>query len=59
MTSKRHKSVLDNGDVKDLLRAEIEMAEGQAAFARKSGLQRVNLNKIVQGKRPLNEADYY
>jgi len=43
MTSKRYKPgyipVLENGDVKELLRAEIELAGGQTAFARKFGVR--------------------
>ena len=55
MTSKRYSPLLENGDVKKLLRTEIEMAGGQAAFSRKHRVSRVTLNKIMQGKRTLTK----
>jgi hypothetical protein len=55
MTSKRYSPLLENGDVKKLLRTEIEMAGGQAAFSRKHRVSRVTLNKIMQGKRTLKK----
>jgi DNA-binding phage protein len=42
-------SFLDDDDVVRLLRAEVELAGGQAVFARKAGLNRSNLNKILNG----------
>jgi plasmid maintenance system antidote protein VapI len=55
MIRKRHSPVLDNGDVKELLRAEIEGAGGQTAFSKKFGVPRVTLNKILHGKRGLTK----
>jgi plasmid maintenance system antidote protein VapI len=55
MTRKRHSPVLDNGDVKELLRGEIESAGGQTAFSKKFGVPRVTLNKILHGKRGLTK----
>ena len=55
MTRKRHSPVLDSGDVRELLRAEIESAGGQTAFSKKFGVPRVTLNKILHGKRGLTK----
>jgi len=55
MVRKRYESLLESGEVRNLLRAEIEKAGGQAAFARNSGLSRVNLNKILRGKRAVTK----
>jgi hypothetical protein len=55
MPSKLYSLVFENGDVKKLLGAEIEMAGGQAAFSRKHRVSRVTLNKIVQRKRTLTK----
>ena len=54
MTRKHYRSVLESGDVK-MLRAEIEMAGGQATFSRQHRVSRVTLNKIMQGKRTLTK----
>jgi hypothetical protein len=56
MTGRRYGPVLESRDVKKLLRAEIEMAGGQAAFSRKHRVSRVTLNKIVQDERPLTKS---
>jgi plasmid maintenance system antidote protein VapI len=55
MPRKRHSPVLDNGDVKELLRSEIESAGGQTAFAKKFEVPRVTLSKILHGKRGLTK----
>ncbi|MGN6748424.1 MAG: hypothetical protein ACTHJS_07500 [Xanthobacteraceae bacterium] len=55
MTRKLYNPILDDGDVTDLLRAEIENAGGQTAFSRKFGVPRVTLNKILHGKRGLTK----
>jgi DNA-binding phage protein len=42
-------AIYDDDDVVRLLRAEVERVGGQTAFARKCGLSRANLNKILHG----------
>jgi DNA-binding transcriptional regulator YdaS (Cro superfamily) len=46
--------VLDADAVRSLLRVAIELEGGQGAFARRHGLQRSNLNGILNGKRPVS-----
>jgi hypothetical protein len=44
-------SFLDDDDVVRLLRIEVEAAGSQSAFAKKHGLGRVSINKILTGAR--------
>ena len=43
--------ILDDKDVRLLLRAAIEQAGSISAFARRHGLERSQLNKMLNGKR--------
>jgi hypothetical protein len=45
------KGILDINDVVALLRVEILRAGGQCAFARKTGVDRTSLNKVLNGDR--------
>jgi DNA-binding phage protein len=47
------KHFLDENDVLRLLREEVDRAGGQSAWARRSGIDRVYLNRVLNGKRPL------
>jgi DNA-binding phage protein len=49
----RAKRLLDEKDVLQLLNEVIDRAGGQSAWARRTGVNRVNLNKVLNGKRPL------
>jgi DNA-binding phage protein len=42
--------ILDVEDVVRLLRSEVKRAGGQAAWASKSGLNRIVVNKVLNGK---------
>ena len=44
--------LLEARDIRRLLRTEVAEAGGQSAWARKKGIQRSILNKVMQGKRP-------
>ena len=44
--------VLDDKDVVRLLRLEVERARGQSAWARREGIDRTLLNRILNGQRP-------
>jgi DNA-binding phage protein len=50
------KRLLDEKDALRLLYKEIDRAGGQSAWARRSGINRVNLNKMLNGKRPLSSS---
>ena len=45
--------LLDEKDVLRLLREDVDKAGGQSAWARQTGVDRVHLNKVLRGKRPL------
>jgi len=45
--------LLDEKDVLRLLREDVDKAGGQSAWARQTGVNRVHLNKVLKGKRPL------
>jgi DNA-binding transcriptional regulator YdaS (Cro superfamily) len=45
--------LLDESDVLRLLREDVDRAGGQSAWARRSGIDRVYLNRVLNGKRPL------
>ena len=45
--------LLDEKDVLRLLREDVDKAGGQSAWARQAGVNRVHLNKVLRGKRPL------
>jgi DNA-binding phage protein len=42
--------ILDAEDVVRLLRSEVKRAGGQAAWASKTGLNRIVINKVLNGK---------
>jgi hypothetical protein len=46
--------LLDESDVLRLLREDVESAGGQSAWARRWGIDRVHLNKVLNGERPLS-----
>ena len=46
--------LLDESDVLRLLREDVDRAGGQSAWARRSGIDRVHLNKVLNGERPLS-----
>jgi predicted RNase H-like nuclease (RuvC/YqgF family) len=48
-----HALILDDKDVIHLLRAAVEREGGQSPFARRHRIDRVTLNRILKGKRPL------
>ena len=47
--------VFDNDEVVRLLRAAVEREGSQVAFAGRHGLDRVHLNMILKGKKPVTE----
>ena len=48
------KRLLDEKDVLQLLSEVVDRAGGQSAWARQTGVDRVYLNKVLRGKRPLS-----
>jgi DNA-binding phage protein len=44
--------VLDDKDVVRLLRSEVERAGGQSAWARREGIDRTLLNRVLNGQEP-------
>jgi DNA-binding phage protein len=46
------KHLLDESDVLRLLREDVERAGGQSAWARRSGIDRGHLNRVLNGRRP-------
>ena len=44
--------ILEAKDVVRLLRSEVSRAGGQAAWASKAGLNRIVVNKVLNGKTP-------
>jgi hypothetical protein len=48
--------ILELDDVISLLRSEVERAGNQEAWARKAGVHRAYLNKVLNGHRPPNKA---
>ena len=51
----RHALTFDDDEVVQLLRAAVEREGSQVAFARRHGLDRVHLNMILKGKKPVTE----
>jgi DNA-binding phage protein len=51
---RRAKCLLDEKDVLQLLNEVIDRAGGQSAWAKRTGVDRVGLNKVLRGRRPLN-----
>jgi hypothetical protein len=49
-----HALVFNEDDVVRLLRAAVEREGGQSAFARSHGVDRVLVNGILKGKRPVS-----
>jgi DNA-binding phage protein len=45
-------SFLDLKDVICLLRSEVERAGGQTAWARKTGIDRVTINRVLNDRKP-------
>jgi hypothetical protein len=52
----RHALVFDEDDIVHLLRAAVEREGGQTAFAKRHGVDRVLVNMILNGKRPVSDA---
>jgi DNA-binding phage protein len=48
------KHLLDENDVLRLLHEVVDRAGGQSAWARQTGVDRVYLNKVLRGKRPIS-----
>jgi DNA-binding phage protein len=48
------KHLLDENDVLRLLREDVDRAGGQTAWARRSGIDRAHLNRVLKGQRPLS-----
>jgi len=48
--------VLELEDIICLLRAEVKRAGGQRAWAQKTGISRVQVNKVLNGHREPNKA---
>jgi DNA-binding phage protein len=48
------KHLLDENDVLRLLHEVVDRAGGQSAWARRSGIDRAHLNRVLNGKRPLS-----
>ena len=46
--------ILDDGDIRLLLRAAIEQEGSISGFAKRHGLNRTQLNNILNGKRPVS-----
>ena len=49
-----HQLVFDEREVVQLLRAAIEREGNQCAFAKRHGLERSQLNMVLNGKRPVS-----
>jgi hypothetical protein len=47
----RHAVVFDESEVVQLLKAAVDRENGQVAFARRHGLDRVHINRLLKGKR--------
>lgn len=50
-----HALVFDQDDVARLLRAAVEREGSQSAFAKRHGVDRVLVNMILNGKRPVSD----
>jgi DNA-binding phage protein len=48
-------SFLELKDVIHLLRSEVERAGGQTAWAKKTGIDRVTINRVLSNQRPLTK----
>jgi hypothetical protein len=51
-----HALILDDKDVRLLLRAAIEQGGSISAFSRRHGLELSQLNKMLNGRRPVSRA---
>jgi hypothetical protein len=49
-------AIQERGDIVHLLRATVERERGQTAFAKRHGVDRVLVNTILNGKRPVSDA---
>ena len=47
--------VLEPNDIVQLLRAEVKKAGGQEAWAKKTGIDRALVNKVIHQKRPVSK----
>jgi|GraSoiStandDraft_4_1057263.scaffolds.fasta_scaffold1365732_2 DNA-binding phage protein len=52
----RHSLILDDSDIRLLLRAAIEQEGNISAFAKRHGLERTNLTNVLNGKRPVSSS---
>jgi hypothetical protein len=48
------KHLLDENDVLRLLHEDVNRVGGQSAWARRSGIDRTHLNRVLKGQRPLS-----
>ena len=48
--------IFNDDEVVELLRAAVEREGNQVAFARRHGIDRVYLNMVLNGKRPVGES---
>jgi DNA-binding phage protein len=51
-----HLLVFNDDEVIGLLRAAVEREENQVAFARRHGVERTRLNRVLKGKRGVTKA---
>jgi DNA-binding phage protein len=51
-----HLLVFNDNEVIELLRAAVQRKENQTAFARRHGIERTRLNRILKGKRSVTRA---
>jgi hypothetical protein len=47
--------IFDEEDVRRLLRVEVEKDGSQAAFARRRNIERMYVNAVLRGKRPITK----
>ncbi|MFY9836145.1 MAG: hypothetical protein WAK55_06690 [Xanthobacteraceae bacterium] len=50
-----HSLIYDDNEVIRMLTAAIERDGNQVTFARRHGIERANLNRILKGKRPVSD----
>jgi DNA-binding phage protein len=51
--------IFDKKDVARLLRSEVKRAGGQSAWARKTGIERTYLTKVLAGQKPPSKRILY
>ena len=49
------KRPLDHEEIVELLRAEVKKAGSQGAWAKRAGVQRADVNKVIHQKRPVSK----